>query len=346
VKSPVNVLMHLFAVWIFMSSIYAYDPDLSKEHYIDFYSWYVIYFLIITIVNTRERFYIFMMVLMLSMAKIAIGTAKQWIMRGFSFTGWGLMGPRGYFQNSGELAILMLVLFPLAYYLYEYLKEDVSRWEKWLLMVFWIASILTILGASSRGAQVALVVQLLVMFYKQIFRFKRLIVIAVLLAGFYYLLPDEQKQRFTEAGEDKTSIQRLLYWEHGMEMIIEHPVLGVGFFNFPSYYEQYYSDDLLYRNAQLPHNIFIQVGTDGGYPALILFAGILFYGVFTSYFIRKTGDECGAVLKGASLGLLGYGVAGQFVSVAYYPFLWIGIAFVVSCVSVIRRTDAKLDVRK
>jgi len=343
VKSPVNVLMHLFAAWIFLSSIYAYNPDISKEHYIDFYSWYVIYFLIITIVNTRERFYIFMMILMLSMAKIALGTAKQWVMRGFGFTSWGLMGPRGYFQNSGELAILMLVLFPLAYYLYEYLKEDVSRWEKWLLTAFWIAPILTILGASSRGAQVALVAQLLVMFYKQIFKFKRLVVIAVLLTSFYHLLPDEQKQRFAEAGEDKTSIQRLLYWEHGMEMIREHPVLGVGFFNFPSYYERYYSDDLLYSNAQLPHNIFIQVGSDGGYPALILFVGILLYGILKSSFLHGESMECGAILKGLSIGFLGYGLAGQFVSVAYYPFLWVGIALLVSCESIIRKYFTRSD---
>ena len=337
VRNAINLMMHAFALWIFMSSIYAFDPDISKKHYIDFYSWYVIYFLIITIVNTRERFYVFLMVILISMAKIAIGTAKQWILRGFSFTNWGLMGPAGYFQNSGELAILMLMLFPLAYYLYEYLKDDVSRWERWLLVAFWVAPILTILGASSRGAQVALAFQFLFMFYKQIFRFKSLIFISVLLASLYYLLPEEQKARFSKAGEDKTSVQRLLYWEHGVGMIKNHPALGVGFFNFPAYYEQYFSNDLLYPEAQLPHNIFIQVGTDGGIPAIIIFAVILFFGIGAAWFHKYSDKGCRVILKGISFGLLGYGVAGQFVSVAYYPFIWIGIALVVACISVMRK---------
>ena len=345
VKHPVNLMMHAFALWILLSSIYAFDPEISKKHYIDFYSWYVIYFLIITIVNTRERFYVFIMVILISMAKIAIGTAKQWILRGFSFTGWGLMGPAGYFQNSGELAILMLMLFPLAYYLYEYLKDDVSRWERWLLVAFWVAPILTILGASSRGAQVALAFQLLFMFYKQIFRVKSLIFISVLLASLYYLLPEEQKARFSEAGEDKTSVQRLLYWEHGVEMIKEYPWLGVGFFNFPTYYGQYFSSDLLYPKAQLPHNIFIQVGTDGGIPALLIYIIILFAGIFAFWRYRLVNKDYGAILQGLSFGMIGFGLAGQFVSVAYYPFIWVGSSLVVACVSIIRKKALMLNPR-
>ncbi len=339
VKSPVNIMMHALAVWIYISSIYAFSPEVSKEHYIDFYSWYVIYFLIITIVNTRERFYIFMLVILLSMAKIAIGTSRQWVMRGFSFTGWGLMGPSGYFQNSGELAILMLMLFPLAYYLYEYLKKDVANWERWVLLVFWVSPILTILGASSRGAQVALAAQLLVMFYKQIFKFKRLVLIGFLVTTFYYLLPDEQKARFSEAGDDRTSIQRLLYWEHGLDMVKEHPLLGVGYFNFPVYYENYYPYDMLYERAQLPHNIFVQLATDGGIPAFLFYLFILVYGITASWRCRELEAGCVFVLKGLSLGLLGFGLAGQFVSVAYYPFIWIGIGLVVSCVSVCKRRE-------
>ncbi len=331
VRNPVNLLMHFIAMWIFLSSIYAYFPEISKKHFIDFYSWYVIYFLIITIVNTRERFYIFLMVILLSMAKIAIGTSKQWAMRGFSFTKWGLMGPPGYFQNSGELAILMLVLFPLAYYLYEYLKNDIKRWEKWVLVVFWVAPLLTILGASSRGAQLALVVELIIIFRRQIFNIKKLVFVGVLGTVIVYMLPEEQKERFMAVGEDRTSIQRLLYWEHGLDMIRDNPVFGVGFFNFPAYYEQNYRDDMLYPEAQLPHNVFIQIGTDAGIPALVIYLIIFIYGIFAVRIFKVRNDGCSILLKSLSVGVSGFVVAGQFVSVAYYPFLWVWISLIVSC---------------
>ena len=54
-------------------------------------------------------------------------------------------------------------------------------------------------------------------------------------------------------------------------MIQENPFLGVGYFNFVPYYNDYYSYDLLYPHAQLPHNIMVQIGTDAGYPALVAF---------------------------------------------------------------------------
>jgi len=333
VSHPMNVLMNAFAVLIFLSSIYAVYPDVSKEHYIDFYGWFVIYYLIITIVNTRERFYIFMLVIILSSAKIAIGTSWSWITRGFSFASWGLMGPKGYFQNSGELAILMLSLFPVAFYLYYYLNCKVGKLEKTLLIYFWVAPILTILGASSRGAQLALAVQLLVMFYKKIFRFKQLALVGVMLFSAYSLLPEEQKARFEEAGQDKTSIQRKLYWKHGYEMIKEYPFLGIGFFNFPDYYQDHFGVDLLYPKAQLPHNIFIQVGTDAGVISLLTYAAILLVGIYLSLKLGLSNvyNECKIFMKGVAVSLLGYGIAGQFVSVAYYPFLWIMVSLVVTC---------------
>ena len=336
VSSPMNWLMNIFAILIFLSSIYAVYPEVSKEHYIDFYSWFVVYYLIINIINTRERFYIFMLIILISSAKIAIGTAKAWVLRGFSFTKWGLMGPPGYFQNSGELAILMLMTFPLSYYLYVYLKPRISKWEKIVLVVFWVSPVLTILGASSRGAQVGLVIQLLIMFRKKIFRVKQLAAVLVLLVGIYNLLPDEQKERFEAAGSDKTSIQRLLYWKHGLEMINDHPVLGVGFFNFPPYYEKYFSADMLYQRAQLPHNILIQVGTDLGLLGLTVYVFMLVMPFLLQSKMKNVKSIISVIVLGVNVGLVGFIVAGQFVTVAYYPFFWVGSGIVVAGLNLVR----------
>ncbi|MCP3848768.1 MAG: hypothetical protein GY694_00815, partial [Gammaproteobacteria bacterium] len=177
VSSPVNKLMVAFTLVLFASILTAYFPEISKRDLSHYYSWVVVYFLIIVIVNTRQRFYLFMVIFILCASKIAIGTAKSFIMRGGGFTSWGLSGPPGYFQNSGELAILMLTLFPVTYLLYVFLKDKVSKFEKYLLIAFWVAPILTILGASSRGAQIALAVQLLIMFRGKVFRLKPLIFI-------------------------------------------------------------------------------------------------------------------------------------------------------------------------
>lgn len=342
VSSPVNVWLIIFAVVIYLSSLFAFFPEISREHYIDFYSWFVIYFLIITVINTKERFYIFAMILLFCSAKIAVGTSMSWASRGFSFTDWGLMGPRGYFQNSGELSILMLTLFPLSFNLLRAMQyRKARRWEKAVLLVFTIAPIMTILGASSRGAQIALVVVLGMMFRRSIFRMKPLVAIAASVFIAWSVLPEEQKQRFTEIGEDRTSEQRMLYLENGWDMMRENPVLGVGFFNFPRYFALNYPEDVITisRSAELAHNIFIQVGTDAGFLGLVVFLALI-AAVLKTAFRNSRREEPGEVLPAISAGLgygiVGFVVAGQFVTVAYYPFLWIGAAMVVSLDNVLR----------
>lgn len=332
VSHPVNFLMIALGILIFIASHTAYFPKFSQRFYIDFYSWFVIYFLIINIVNTRERFYIFFLVFLFSAAKISVGTSINWALRGFAFTSWGLTGPRGYFQNSGELSILMLTLFPVAFKLFIYLKDRVTKFEKFLLLSFWITPVLTILGASSRGSQLALAVQLAFLFRKNIFRIKPLVMTAALFALLYHLLPDEQMERFRNMGEDQTSEQRLLYWKNGIEMINDHPFTGVGYFNFIPYYERHFPQDMLYDDAELPHNIIIQIGTDAGYPAIIVYLLLLISPlVIARAAIKENKDPLlNVLLVGISYGLLGFTVAGQFVSVVYYPFLWLGLAFLVA----------------
>jgi len=348
VSVSANKWMILLSITVVISVAAAFYPEISKKRFMDFFNWVIIYFLIITIVNTRERFYIFLGVFLVSAAKIAIGTSKAWAFRGFSFTSWGLSGPPGFFQNSGELAILMLILFPLAYYLYINTKGRVGVWESRILLLVWICPVLTILGASSRGSQIALVVELLIIFRKSFFRPKAFFGVLFLCYALYQLLPDEQKERFANMGGDKTSQQRQLYWEHGWDMMKEHPLTGVGFFNFSPYYERYFSHDMLYEFAELPHNIFIQVGTDVGFIGLTFFIILIILCFIEPLKILRM-KELDPVFKGIAAGLavgvLGFFIAGQFVTVSYYPFLWINLSLIMALKNILDTDKKRLSGR-
>ncbi|MEY4589422.1 MAG: hypothetical protein RL497_1498 [Pseudomonadota bacterium] len=328
--SPANKWIILFFIWIELSSFTAYNTEISSRHFMDFFSWFVIYFLIINIINSPQRFYIFIFIYIIAAGKIAVGTSKSWAMRGFSFTSWGLMGPSGYFQNSGELAVLMVMLFPLTYYIYIYVAPFIRTWEKILLIVLWVTPILTVLGASSRGAQVALAGQLLLMFRKSLFRVKPLIGISVFIFALITLLPQEQKDRFSKSGDDRTSIQRLMYWKHGYTMIQENPILGVGFFNFANYYQDNYSYDLLFPEAQLPHNILVQIGTDAGIPAVFYFMMMFLFCIAAPFKCKQAPLVMRQASYGLSVGVIGFFIAGQFVTITYYPFFWIHLALIAS----------------
>lgn len=329
-----HALFLIFTVIIHLSMVSAFNINWSIEYYVVFIQWIIIFFLITTIVSTRERFYVFFLVFFLCALKVAIGTSKNWALRGFGFTSWGLKGPPGYFENSGELAILMLILFPIGLYLYKTLRKDINKWERALLLAATVCPVLTILGSSSRGAQIALVVQCVLMFWRQIFKPK--ILIGILVIGYlgWQVLPQEQKDRYTTIGTDKSSIQRQLYWENGWEMMKDHPVLGVGYFNFRPYFETYYPDDVLYDRAELPHNIFIQIGTDAGFLGLFSYLLIILTALLkkrNAIIRRDRKEEIAADLydnlwSAFKYGILGFVIAGQFVTVGYYPFLWLSVS--------------------
>lgn len=345
VSSPINKWMVLFFLCILLSSWQAYRPDISYKHLADFYTWLIIYFLIINIVNTERRFFVFLFIFLIASFKISLSLAISWAKRGFSFTSWGLMGPPGFFQNSGELAIQMAVFWPIALAVAAALKPYVERWKYLCLATMPLTAGMVILGASSRGGQLALIGQLLFKYFKKLFNVKIVLIITLVMVVGWWLLPQEQKDRFTQAGEDRTSQQRLLYWENGFDMMNNSPWVGVGYFNFPPYFERYYSEDMLYPHAELPHNIFIQVGSDLGYVGLLIYALIIINAYIVSKRSSNTLDsQCpqgflSMCSKSLNISLLGFLIAGQFVSVVYYPFLWVHLALVacVSNISVIQR---------
>jgi len=340
-KTPLNSLLFLFFILILISSVFAYESSISYRYLENFYTWLIIYLLIINIVNGKNRFFIFICIFFLASFKLSLSLSITWAKRGFSFTGWGLSGPPGFFQNSGELAIQMLVYWPVALAFAIALKPYVTKIKYYILLLMPITGVMVILGASSRGAQLALFVQLIILNFRSIFKIRVLLAFAIILFTLWNILPQEQKNRFQVAGDDRTSIQRLLYWENGYEMMKDHPLTGVGYFNFVKYYESFFGEDLLYERAELPHNIFIQVGSELGFFALFIYIFSIGYVYFKTIWLRNglvnnDGEFLYiSFLKYLNISLVGFVVAGQFVSVVYYPFLWIHFSIFVCLVNII-----------
>ena len=340
VKSPINVWMLLFFLIIIFSSVFAYDQAIAWKHLPDFYTWLIIYFVVINSVTNEQRLFIFLMIFVLASAKLAFFGARTWAFRGFGFTSWGLMGPPGFFQNSGELAIQMSIFFGLSVSIFTALKNKVKGLRYWFLFLCPIAAAMTIMGANSRGAQLALAVQLLIIFKSKL-SLKRVfwsLLVAILIYSFF---PAQQLERFRSIGEDDTSQQRILYWENGLDMLHDHPMTGVGYFNYPLYYNTFYSQDLVgmraRKGAELPHNIFVQVGAELGFFGLLIYVALILQGISINARQKKSLLSAGKAMHwafhmaiGLNVGLVGFFIAGQFVSVVYYPFFWISLALSVA----------------
>ena len=346
-RSTSNVLnryMVAFALIIILSGITAFRPALSLDYWTVFGTWFIIYFVSTSVVNTEKRLLLFLLAYCLFNLKMSQHGAIEWAMRGFSFASFGLIGSPGWFKNSGEFAIQMLIFGPLALSIVIALHSYWGKYKKLFLFGLAITGYMAVLGASSRGAQLGMLAVGLWFLLKQRNGFKGLLAMIVIGFLLYHFLPDEQLQRFREMGEDENSLQRLTYWKYALDEVIpDNLVLGLGYHNWLAYLNYVVPEGMGPMEInQESHNIFIQATSELGLIGLTGFLLMILYAFISNARTRKMAEKLDNRLlfylaHGLDAGLVGYLVAGSFVTVLYYPFFWIQVTMIAMLNNVTRK---------
>lgn len=328
--NSLNKLIVCYALVVVLSSVFSQDPELSFSNLRTFFDWFLIYFLIVLIINNEKRFFIFLLSFLIYSFKMSQHGFLSWLKRGFAFTNWGVTGGPGWFHNSGEVGIQMCVYVPLAiafiFALYRYWSKPKRLF--FLLMPF--TGIGTAVASSSRGALVGLAfagIRPLVSRPRGFFI--SLVALSVVAVVTIMSIPDDFKQRFDRIGSDRTSLHRIERWHDAVDTLQEYPVLGVGFEAWAEYFSENYEVDI--EGTPLVHNIFLQCGTELGYVGLSVFLLMILACFANTRKVRKLSrekeDQFLAIMSyGFDAALLGFLGSGFFVTVLYYPYFWIHCA--------------------
>lgn len=342
VKNVENKLLGLYFLTVLLSSIFAYLPSVAFAKIQGFGAWLVIYYLITHIVNTEKRFFIFFLSFLLYNFKMSQHGFISWAQIGFQFRSWGVTGSPGWFHNSGEFGIELCIFLPLSIYFIIALKSYWGKLKLLFFLLFPFTAIMSVIATSSRGALIGSAAALLWMLIKSKARVKGLLAISIIAIAVYSYLPPEQYQRFQSSGDDKTSVTRLIRWKAGLEIMDEHPILGIGYANWMSYYGDFYTKSLV----GLPHNIFIDAGAELGYTGLIIFILMIVYTLVNNARTRKLALTLDNkfifyTAHGLDAALIGFLVSGFFVSVLYYPYFWINLSLTVALNNVVNQQAEK-----
>lgn len=329
---PLAGLLGTFGVIVLLSVFVAYDVSAVFARPELFVNWLLVFFLTVSIVDDEERFFVFVLLYLLWNLKMSQHAARSWAGTGFAFRDWGVAGPSGWFRDSGEFAIQMAMFFPLSAYFLVHCWRKCGVIARLFLLAMPVTALMAVIASSSRGAYLGLAAAVLVLL-AQSRSWRSAALVGVTCLGAALMVPGEQWDRFEQAGDDGTSQARLVYWSDGLEIMNRHPVLGVGYENWLSYYRDHYSAHSRFGALQEPHNIFIEAGAELGYSGLIAFI-LLISGTF--WVNRRTRRLCGRLGPGGQFfermaygldaALVAYLVAGFFVTVLYYPFFWVNLA--------------------
>jgi putative inorganic carbon (hco3(-)) transporter len=308
---------------------------------IDTFQWCVIYFLVSRIAGRRWQLYVSLFIILLlnlKLAQFSIRSFHHDIASGVNAQSLAAhgegAGSQGFFANAGDFGVAMCVVWPLAGAMF---VGEAKRWRKWFFAICFFAFIGAIVACSSRGALVGAAAVAFVGFMRSSKRVLGLAMMLALVVAFFVFVPQASKDRLESAfhpHSDPTANDRLELWHAGMAMFAHHPLLGVGPGNFePEYVAEH---PILEREHKLmaivPHSIYVEtlseLGLAGFIPVLVLWILVPIVNARTRKLLRARGPETVRSFEynlswGLDLALVGYLVSGAFITVFYYPHLWI-----------------------
>ena len=258
-------------------------------------------------------------------------------------------GPIG---DPNFFAQIMLVLVPIA--LDRFIHEK-KRWIKVLAGYALAISILTIVVTFSRGAFVAMVMMLGLMFlYRPP---KPAALVGLVLFGLLLLpfVPSSYTNRImtlvdflpgignptAEVSFRGRTSEVIVAWL----MFVDNPILGVGVDHYPLNYQQYSRQLGLDPRTEerAAHNLYLEVASERGLLGLAAFGIImleLFRGLYYSWntFRDKEMHDEAAMIAAYTFGLIGYLFAAMFIHDAYPRYLWMFIGIGLS-IPVVTRNE-------
>jgi putative inorganic carbon (hco3(-)) transporter len=301
----------MFAVWTALSATQAVDKTVAYAELIPMAKFVVPFLIGVTLIDSEERSRTMLWVIVLAQAYVAFEMNLEYVVKGFNIAGDGFGG----MDNNCFGVSLVSTIGPAVA-----LGLGAKRWRERLIAAVAAALILhTTLLTFSRGAMVGLLV---VGFTAFVIMPKRPKYVAVLaLAGLLALRltgPQLMARYATAVADseerDGSAESRLDLWRDCISIAASNPVFGVGPGNFPVVASEYG-----WTQGKQAHSVWMQTLAENGVPGvglLFLFFAITIVKLWPIARARQTEENRSrvAVASGIIMSLVGFAVAGQFVS--------------------------------
>lgn len=335
VSNPANILFISFFIVVLLSSIFAFHPATAFDKISIPLNWLILYFLMLTVVNTEKKFFVFILLFLLVNFKMSQHGFVSYASRGFGYARWGLVGTPGWFANAGDFGIQMAIFAPLATTFILALRGYWGRYKRLLFYLLPFTAVITIVGTASRGAQLGLAVAGAWFLFKSRNGIKAFVGILIVGWALYSILPEEMLEEYNSAGEDSTSEHRLVMWEYGLEVAGNHPGLGIGLANWMDYCVFMNPNGINGKACLVAHNTYIEALTELGVAGFVIFILNLFTILILNARTRANAKQVDNrfiwyIAHGLDGGLVGCMGASIFFSILIYPMFWMQLAMTVS----------------
>jgi putative inorganic carbon (hco3(-)) transporter len=341
-KFPINgvtVSWLLFTLWVSVTTLFALNPEGANLEWFRFIKIQLMTLTMILMLNDRRRIEIAVWVIAGSIAFYGIKGGVFTLLSGGQYY---VLGPPGTFiGESNEIAFATIMILPLLWYVWHVAERG---WVRKCLLLAAALCVLSVLGSQSRGALLALVAMLGMLWLKSSGKLVTGTLGLVALGLALLFMPPEWMERMQSISnyqDDPSALGRINAWLFSFNLANDHPIVGGGLQTFtPELFLVYAPNPTKFHDA---HSIFFEVLAEQGYVGLVLFAtmGLLTLSMAgrTRRMAREREDLHWASLLAGMLqvGLVGYLVGGLFLGLAYFDLPYSLMALVVATHSVVLR---------
>lgn len=245
------------------------------------------------------------------------------------------------FGDNNHLALVLLMVLPFLYYLYQYSVWKVTRLG---FLAALPLTVLAVVATHSRGALLGLFAVAIWVVLKSQKKALGMFLVGLCAFMVVQLAPDEWSSRMETiqtAQEDASFMGRVTAWKVSSAIAVDNPVFGGGFRALQSHpvWDTYkYSQGLLgfvdtptlNRSGVAAHSIWFEVLGDQGFVGFFIFVALLVNGFFTRRevwkLVRHNGPQeqwAGDLADMVAAALLAYVVSGSLLSAAYFELPYV-----------------------
>lgn len=304
----------------------------------------LLFFLVPAVVDTLKRLRWTLLTSVGSMGWASLYVIREWQ----KARGWETgMRPGWVVGDSNYFAISAALVIPVAWCMSQGKRP---LWERVFCLTCMLLTLAAALLGGSRGGLLGLVAAMAVMAWHSRKRVRNLSLAAVLLVGFNVAYPYSPLHRFLHpnAGDEWSETAHEAQFHAAIEMMREHPLLGIGFGNFKDTMLRYVPKDYS-GPPHMAHSAYFSVAAEMGIPALLVFVG-LFVSTLLSLGRVRAMRSAPTLVRQAATGLQA-GLCGAMVSIGFIYSLdqkqvWFALFLSMCLPALSRQTIADAQMRR
>lgn len=317
--SPPVVLLALFTGWMCITSLFPFHDGSGYDMWSRVMKIMLMTFVAFAVIHSKKQIHWVVWAVVGSLAFYGAKGGVFTLATGGNYMVWGPGG--SFIEGNNEVALAFVIAIPLMRYVQLGFKK---QWQRWGMTAVMVLTAFASIGSHSRGALVAMAAMATFLWWKS--RNKVVMGIALALAGIVIIsfMPAEWMERMHTIrtyDEDASAQGRLNAWVMAFNMARDR-FFGGGF--------EIYDYDTFSRYAPNPldvhaaHSIYFQVLGEHGFIGLFLFLGVGATTWFAAGDAKRKAkgivglEWVGPLMDMVKVSMVGYGVGGAFLSLAYF----------------------------